>query len=231
MKTPDLIETLSSDCNPVKPVRITGKQFFVALFLSLLWMLLGVAVLASVSPALRQSLFQVSGLFSILEWVLFLFLGLWAFFLARGSIFPGSDRPVLRWVLFGIVVLAIAALSTLSYWQWTQGVRDPHAASFGCTGLIVLFALVPAVLLFRFLRRSVCLSFKNSISISFLAVAFLAGSGAAFVCPDDHASHMLISHILPVALGLILAVIVGGILDRRNRNEFERYFDRVTDSS
>ncbi|MBI41723.1 MAG: hypothetical protein CMF59_19180 [Leptospiraceae bacterium] len=231
MKTPDLIDTLSSDCNPVNPVRITGKQFFFALLLSLLWMLLGVGVLALISPALRESLFQVSGLFALLEWSLFLFLGLWAFFLARGSIFPGADRPWLRWVLFGLIVVAIASLSTVSYLQWSHGVRDPHAAAAGCSGLMVVFALAPAVLLFRFLRKSVCLSFKYSLSVSFLAVAFLAGSGVAFVCPDDHASHVLISHLLPVAVGLILAVIVGGILDRRNRSEFERYFDQVTDSS
>ena len=63
-----------------------------------------------------------------------------------------------------------------------------------------------------------------------MAAAFLAGSGVAFVCPDDHAIHVLISHLLPVAVGMILAAFVGSILDKRNRREFEQYFDRVTHS-
>ena len=230
MKTNELIETLSSDCTPVEPVRITGKQFFFALFLSLLWMLLGVGILAIFFPSLRQTWLKGAGIFALLEWALFLFLGLWAFFLARGTIFPGEDRPVMRRVLFGLVVIAIAALSGISYWQWSQGVHDPHATSMGCTGLMGGFALAPAALLYRFLRKSVCLSFKASLSVTFLAAAFLAGSGVAFVCPDDHAIHVLISHLLPVAVGMILAAFVGSILDKRNRREFEQYFDRVTHS-
>lgn len=228
MKTDELIDNLASDCQPVEPLRITAGQFLMALSLSLLWMLLGVAVTAYFSPTVRESLFRMSGLFSLLEWILFLLLGMWAFFLARGTIFPGSDRPVLRWSLFALVTLSIIGVSALSYFQWSRGFYDPHALAPGCSGLMIVFALMPAVLLFRFLRKSVCMSFRNSISVSFLAVAFLAGSGVAFVCPDDHAIHVLVSHLLPVGLGLVLAILVGAYLDRRNNKEFERYFDEIT---
>ncbi|MCB1139662.1 MAG: DUF1109 family protein [Leptospiraceae bacterium] len=228
MKTDELIETLSSDCRPVEPMRITGRQVFLALALSLMWMLLGVVVTAYFSPAVRESIFRMNGFFALAEGLLFLLLGMWAFFLARGTVFPGSDHPWLRWSLFALVTLAILGVSALSYYQWSVGVHDPHAASPGCSGLMFLFALAPAVLLYRFLRRCYCISFRNSIVLAFLATAFLAGSGVAFVCPDDQAIHVLISHLLPVALGLVLAIAVGSLMDRRNRQDFDRYFNDVT---
>ncbi|MCB1304604.1 MAG: DUF1109 family protein [Leptospiraceae bacterium] len=228
MKTNELINNLASRCDPVRPVRITARQMVLALGLSLLWMMLGVALLAAAFPGFRKSVLELQGATAMLEWLLFLMLGLWAFFLARGTIFPGTDRPLFRWALFVAVVLGTVGLSLVSYWQWSHGNADPHAMSPGCSVVMIVFSLVPAFFFYRFLRRSVCLSFVSSITISFLSVAFLAGSGTAFVCPDNHAMHMLFSHVLPMAVGLVLAVALGYTLDRRNRNEFEHYFEDIT---
>ena len=211
-KQQELIDSLSSDLEPVKVMRflpLFGFWFLIALCigaLSLAWLGVRADIIEKLS---EPSFFLVTGLSFLV-----IFAGA---YLALKFAIPGeSPKPI--FVILGVVLpVAILAILYLVAMQTQQFLVPEHIWHNGTQCLVasVSVGFVPWMILFFLLTKMAV--FSKAWASFFAALAGLS-VGAFTVqmhCGGDSAWHMIVWHYAPIFLGsLIVGYVLSVILEK-----------------
>ena len=97
-----------------------------------------------------------------------------------------------------------------------QIAREPTHA--GCVAQILAMAALPALSLYRQLRRAAPLAASRTALFASLAALSLAAAGSQIVCPIDSAAHQLPMHFVPtIAMALVSVTAGPALLGRLSR--------------
>lgn len=213
MNTLDLIQNLSSDLKPVKPLKSLGRRVFELL-------LLGFHITTSgvIYWYFKKNEFHIPAWRGLLEVLLLISaIGLFAV-LASKSVSPHhSKASVSRWspvpLILWFVVLFVAflqlyttlpgeALVALDYNTWL------------CPIVIGSIALPVSIATFLYLNRGV-IHFPALTFMYWAGLSLASGAlGLSFICPWEDPLHELLWHVLPVFAVIPIAVLVATLLFR-----------------
>lgn len=192
-----LIEELGLDLQPVRKLTPLSRRLFQWLGLSLLWSLAFLflhGLRADFSVKVTQPGYYLEmGLPLVLSIVAAVFA-----LQLRTPVLLSRTKPHL--VLFGLAlcVLAFALQSYLSGEMESAGmVLRREAVCFAST---VILNLLPGFVLYRQLKEGNSTAPQTSGFFASAASALWAAGVLPLACPGDAALHLLIGHILPVAL-------------------------------
>jgi hypothetical protein len=124
---------------------------------------------------------------------------------------PGAERTGYQRLLPLPAVLAwVGALAERLAREgapWAAVMTEPwHLA---CGAQILVLSLAPALAAFVMIRRAAPLQFGWTAFLSALAALAFATAGVQLACPIDPASHVLVSHALPLAVLTVLGAAAG----------------------
>ncbi len=110
---------------------------------------------------------------------------------------------VVRGGAFALVALIVGALLS-------SGVGDPSLrASYACVGLSSVMALVPLACGLWITRRAFAWGAGLRAASLGLAAGLLGAGAIRIVCPNDALPHLVLGHVLPVALITLIGFAVG----------------------
>jgi hypothetical protein len=124
---------------------------------------------------------------------------------------PGAERSPLQravpLVAGGVWALVLVALLT----NGGDPVQRVLALPFHWACLIEIAGLsvVPGWVLFAMLRRAAPLQRVWTAALAMLAVGALAAVATQLICPVDDPAHLLVGHVLPVALLSVWGAVAG----------------------
>ena len=124
---------------------------------------------------------------------------------------PGAERSPLQRVVplvaGGVWALVLVALLT----NGGDPVQRVLALPFHWACLIEIAGLsvVPGWVLFAMLRRAAPLQRVWTATLAMLAAGALAAAATQLICPVDDPAHLLVGHVLPVALLSVWGAIAG----------------------
>lgn len=124
---------------------------------------------------------------------------------------PGAERSPLQRVmpLMGGGVWAGMLIALL--FNGGNGMRRVLAFPFhsACAIEIAGLAMVPGWALFIMLRRAAPLQHTWSAALAALAAVSLAAVATQFICPIDDPAHLIVGHVLPLALLVVVGTVTG----------------------
>lgn len=203
----NLISELSKDCTPVKPLPNPLLRFVRWLLISCLCIGAGVSLVGirqDVKLAVSNMNFIVQSLFIF---GLSLSSALGAFMLsvpserksAWAKYFP--IVPVGLWLCALFLNVGVDFVRQVSFEFGMNGMY--------CFGEIILFALVPAALIFAMLRKAAPINQTWSGFLALISAGSLAAIGSQLTCSSTDPLHLLIWHYLPVVSIGWFGVILG----------------------
>ncbi len=211
--TESLVDDLVADLEPVKRVwsPATHLGFWLAIELLAFGLIASLALRADVKDQLANPLFLV-------EMTLLIAAGGMSAGMALLAAVPGRE-PGRK-----AVALAVALLlgSLLAVHQEMPGAAHALAqAPWGmqCALETIAMAIVPWLALLWFARGGASLTPIVSGGFAGLAAFLLAAATMRVVCPVDHFWHLMLWHLVPVALGLGTSCLLGLLLLRAWRED------------
>ncbi len=124
---------------------------------------------------------------------------------------PGAERSVLQRVLpllaGGLWALALIVLLTMDGEAARRLLLWP--IHWGCLAEIAGLSMVPGCVLFTMVRRAAPLRRAWSGALATLAAVATGAAATQFICPLDDPAHLLVGHLLPVAVLSMLGALVG----------------------
>lgn len=207
-KTEELINSLSKDLRPVRPIESLWKRIFRWICVALASLLVSIALLGTrenLGIAVRDGMWW---LHTILMALLAISSAISAFVFSV----PGKDRSkVIRWApLFSLLAWALAVFG--GAFQSSQGA----GVGLMCLKDIMVIGAIPGMALFVMIMQGVV--FKRPLAgvYCFLAIAALGSLGTQFICMSDSPLHLLVWHFLPVFLLGLIGSFVGKFLFKRS---------------
>lgn len=202
-----LVDGLLADTRPVSPIQSAWAQWGLWLTSSVLLMGLALAIL-KVNPALKSALIQMPSLTFVLLAFIGSALAAWE---AIASSVPGRQTSRGYQIAALIVLLALFALPVL-FFAPNNGSFNPIQTlreGWGCFTAVSLVGLPPWILLGWMVSRNA--AFKPAWTGAWTgASAFLLGAATVQLhCPNREWGHVLMAHLLPVALFTVLASWIG----------------------
>ena len=222
IRTEELIAALAADAAPVSllpPVKVRlARWTMLALSVTTALSVL-IGVRSDVGVAVLDRAFEVEALLMLAT---ALSAGATAFVLSV----PGAEStPALRalpLLTAGAWIVQLAWLLARGGETWSTVRLEPwHVA---CGARIALLAVAPAVASLMIVRRAAPLEYTWTSGLSVLGAVAFAALGVQFVCPIDRASHLFVSHALPVAALALLGAAVGTRVLERDRSSGARAF-------
>jgi hypothetical protein len=202
-----LVEGLLADARPVSPIHSAGSQWGLWLTASLLIMGLALA-LVQVQPGLSSTMSQMPSLTFVLLAFAGAALAAWE---AIASSVPGRQTGRGYRVFSILVLLALFAMPVLFFTPNDHGFNPMETLreGWGCFTLVSLVGLPPWILLAWLVSRNA--AFKPAWTGAWTgASAFLLGTTTVQLhCPENHWGHILMVHLMPVALFTLLASWAG----------------------
>jgi hypothetical protein len=204
--TEDLIEDLSADAGPVKPLGSPVKRTATWLGLSLPYMAF-IVWLAGLSPDLA---WQIHDINFLLEQSASLLAALAAAFAAFCAVVPGRARWVLLLPLVPIGIwLTTLGAECFADWRVNGDAAFAFVAHWNCVPSIVLIGALPVTLLAIMLRRGAPLYPHLAVALGGLAAGALGNFGLNLFHAPDAGLMVLIWHFGTVALMAGLAGLLG----------------------
>lgn len=198
MRTDELIQQLSTDLPPVRPlarlpVRLAGWAVISATSFAVVLVLMGVR--RELGDVLDRADFAF-------EAALLLLTAISAAVGALTMSVPGDARSVLvKWLPVGAALACVLwALGELAFASATGAPTGRVTFAWHCVYKTASIAVVPSVALFALLRRAAPLDGAWSGLLALLATAAVGVLGANTICPTDRPMHMLLWHVLPLVL-------------------------------
>ncbi|HET9372806.1 MAG TPA: NrsF family protein [Vicinamibacterales bacterium] len=216
MRTEDLIAKLAADgvaVQRLEPPAVLSVRWLTAAVLAVA---AGVALFGARPDAVES--FTRAGY--VVLWLATLSTAAIASACAWMSAVPGAgaDRrwTTLLWLAAGAWAALLVARLLAGGSIGAQIVREPAHA--GCIAQIVALAALPALLLYRRLRRAAPLAASRTAMLASLAALSLAAAGSQVVCPIDSAAHQLPIHFVPtIAIAVLSVAAVRPLVDRLSR--------------
>jgi hypothetical protein len=207
-KTEDLINSLSNELKPVRPLETPLKRIMRWSIVSITSILVGVALFGvreNFEMAIQDGMW----------WVHTFLMALIAVSSAASAIIfsvPGRDRSFfLRWMpLFTLFAWIIAILSGVF-----QESTHVAGAGFVCVRDIIVMGAIPGIALFFMILQGVVFKRPMAGFFGFLAIAALGSMGTQFICASDSPMHLLVWHFLPVFLLGLVGSFVGNLIFKR----------------
>jgi hypothetical protein len=201
MKTESLIETLSQDARPVKPLLRPSLRLALWSLFAALWMAAAIAVIGRRNDL--GSIYQSPGF--LLQAILLAALALLSAYSAFSLSVPGRKKS---WLL---IVPAIVLLFWLFWIASEVFSADALEAGTGlnCLRNILLLSLPPGFLLCFMLKKAMPLKAGTAGMLAALGTAALANMGTRFLCHHENPLHLFIWHFLPVFAFTCAGAIVG----------------------
>ena len=198
MRTEDLIQQLTADARPVRPlrplaVRVAGWLVVAAVSLGIVMMLMGV----------RRELGDAADRMDFtLEAALLLVTAVSAAIGALMVSVPGAESSRhTRWIPIALGVLCVVlAAGELAYAAMSGAPTGRLTFAWHCVYKTTSVALVPGILLFVMVRRGAPLHGGWAGLLALLATAAMGVLGANIICPNDRPLHMLLWHVAPLML-------------------------------
>jgi hypothetical protein len=198
VRTEDLIQQLTADARPVRPlrplaVRVAGWLVVAAVSLGVVMMLMGV----------RRELGDAADRMDFtLEAALLLVTAVSAAIGALMVSVPGAESSRhTRWIPIALGVLCVVlAAGELAYAAMSGAPTGRLTFAWHCVYKTTSVALVPGILLFVMVRRGAPLHAGWAGLLALLATAAMGVLGANIICPNDRPLHMLLWHVAPLML-------------------------------
>ena len=212
MKTDDLIQNLSLDLKPTKPM---GSPFrSIALFTGLGLAILGLSFFCMSSrPDLNE---QISNPKFLFEVVLSFALSVMALSLSVFLSRPGFEKTVtkLKYMTTGLLFLTVAwggfRVTQLSQSQINLGL---NLAGLECYLTVLGYAVILGATLFFWLRRGASLDPHLRGLVIGAACVALGNVGISFFCGSDNGMHILLWHFtFPMITALVSGIGLSRIL-------------------
>lgn len=213
MKSDELIETLANELTPVRPRQAFALYALYWLVLAAIIGIIAVLVLGGIRhnlpAALSNSFFLAQNACAIAA---LLFSLCAAFLLAIPDRKPSRIALVaisfsaVFWIAMIALNLAGASVHSLA--------EDWHASGTlqHCIRNFILIGVFPFLALLFMVRRAAS-TFPGLTGLSvFIAAASLSAVCMRVLCPVDEASHIVLSHDLPVLVISVLGWVIGGKL-------------------
>lgn len=201
MKTENLIDQLSRDFRPVKPIESALKRFVKWLFIATVCVITGISLLG-----LREDwkvVFQNPTL--LLQNILILLGVLVSSATAIVLSVPGNERKLIVKTLAGIPFLIWTLLLILG--NYNSSFEPGHGLS--CVTEICIMGAAPGIFLFLFVRKGAVLLRGYVGWLVLLASAGLGAWAVQFTCHNDDPAHILFWHFLPILLLAFLGRSIG----------------------
>jgi hypothetical protein len=198
VKTEDLIRQLAAEATPVRPMAPVFRR-------AAGWLVLAFASLAVVMllMGVRRELGDASDRFDFaLEAALLLLTAVSAAIGALLVSIPGAGTTRrVRWLPVGLGVgCVLLAAGELVYAAVVGAPTGRLTFAWHCVYKTTSVALVPGVVLFIMVRRGAPLQTAWAGLLAVLATTAIGVLGANIICPTDRPVHMLLWHVLPLAL-------------------------------
>jgi hypothetical protein len=205
MRTEGVIDQLTANVRPVKPLRHPLRR-------GMGW-LAGTTVLLAVLVAMKAlvSGTEVPGLS---PWLVGLQMAavvtsVTAAFAAFATVVPGMSHSVLRWP-FVATTTWVAGLLAGTFQEGGLGAAQAGAVNeWPCVLMIALGSLLPVVVLTRLLRKGAPLSPRLTMSLGVLAAAGATNVGACLSQPHTSSAALMVWHGATI-LGLVSAGALAG---------------------
>ncbi len=202
-----LVHQILSDTRPVAPIQSAWSQWGLWLTASVIMMGLALAVI-KVQPGLESVMGQMPSLTFVLLAFTGAALAAWE---AIASSVPGRQTGKIYQVTALLVLAGLFALPALFFSANSQAFNpiETLKQGWGCFTVVSLVGLPPWVLLAWIVSRNA--AFKPAWTGAWTgASAFLLGTTTVQLhCPNNEWGHILMAHLLPVALFTVLASWVG----------------------
>lgn len=206
--TKQLIEQLSQQAAPVKPVR---PARMVALLLAALMVY---AIGMQWSQGLRVDLaMQLERPLFVVELLLLLCLCLSAMVACVLAMFPDAyqKRSMLKLpYLFAAAMLALVTFQLLLPQDGRMVMPTPQSHTMECTLYIAMASMLPAALIFVVLRKGATLVPLHAGALAVMTASSIGALTLRLAEADDAITHLLASHYLP-SIGF---AVVGALLGR-----------------
>jgi hypothetical protein len=216
MRTEDLITGLAADAVAVERLEPPAVLLVRWLAAAILAVAAGVALFGARPDAIESF---TRGEYLAL-WLATISTGAIAGACAWMSAVPGAG-PDRQWTAFlwlaaatwaALLVARLVPAGSIA----TQIGREPVHA--GCVAQILAMAALPALLLYRPLRRAAPLAASRTGVFASLAALSLAAAGSQVVCPIDSAAHQLPMHFVPtIGMALVSVTAAHALLGRLSR--------------
>jgi hypothetical protein len=206
MNTNDLIAELARRAVPVTPLPSPGVRL-------LRWSALGACAAAAavfiVGPRANLGSAAATGAFARV-FGLSLLTSVGAAFAALTLAIPGATRTPLVYRVPAAVFALLIVLATAATWSAGHGLRDAWPWMH-CAACVLAVALLPAALLWVMIERSAPLRPRLAAALAFMAAGSVGTMAIAIICPLTDPGHILLGHIVPVALFAVVGVGLAGI--------------------
>lgn len=201
MKTENLIQELIHELKPVKRINSTSKRLihFVAIAT---FCFLGALSIFGIREDIREAISNPAFFFqAIILFILAVLSALSALILSV----PGEERSSrVRW----IPILVFFLWGGTLVWLLTEN-QGSVGHGLNCIRDIVVFGAVPGIVLMIMVRKAAALTAGWNGALLLMSVAALGALGAQFVCHNDSPSHLLLWHLIPVAMAGLIGVFLG----------------------
>ena len=207
-KVDDLINKLSCDIKPTKPIK--SPIFWTICLLSVLFIY---ATYLQINIGVRSDLMtQFSRPFFAIELVLMTLLFLASTFAAVLTIYPDFyQKPILVKIPYAIFVLIllffIGQLFVENDAMMMVPTRNFHQIE--CMTFVAIASIVPAILIFIILCRGATISTFYAGSLTILSASSVGYLILRLQEPNDLVSHILIWHYLPIIIFAAIGVLIG----------------------
>ena len=197
MRTDDLVRQLVAEASPVRRPPPVSRRVIAWLVLALgslgiVMMLMGVR--RELGDAADRTDFTIEAALLLLT----------AISAAMGALLvsmPGAAPPRARWIPVALgVACVLFAAGELAYAAVTGVPTGRLTFAWHCVYKTTSVALVPGIVLFAMVRRGAPLQTAWAGLLAVLATAAMGVLGANIICPTDRPLHMLLWHVLPMAV-------------------------------
>lgn len=199
-----LVERLIENFQPARQIWPVNVRLF-------FWLTLDLAILvlvALVAPRVDLSV-QLLNPQYLLQLAAFVLIGSAAAWLALRTAIPGREatRAELILIWLAAMILVVPVLFEPAGMDVTLGRFIQAGAK--CLVCTVLVAALPWFALFWTVRRGAPLMLKTAGGLIGVAAFCFSFAATRLGCPIDNSLHVLVWHMLPVALGAVLSLLAG----------------------
>jgi hypothetical protein len=201
MKTDDLIDNLTKDHKKVEVVVFNSWTIF-KLSLSILFSVGAAVAILGLRFDIQSQLHRTHFL---VESLVLLVLAVLSCASALLLSIPGQQTKVLR----RLPILTLFAWLGLLIYAATRYPYLPAGWGFACVADIVGLSIVPAGLLFYFIRKAAPLKRDRIGFLILLSAASYGAFGTQLICYISSPLHLLVWHLLPTVLIAFLGIYLG----------------------
>jgi hypothetical protein len=202
--TQELIDNLSRDLSPVRPLR--NPLIRTALWVAILLPYTGLVIIV-LGFLLKRPIATLDRLF-LMEQTFALATGITAAMAAFTSVIPGRNRSYLLWPVLPL----IAWLGTLGESCLAAGPLAITGHNVWCFPFVIILGTAPAIVLWKMLRRGAPLTPNVTAGLGALAAAGVGNFCVRLIHQEDVTLMLLVWHVGGVFLLAILSGTAGRYL-------------------